>query len=78
MSNKELADLIHRLGEDAELTNWNWKDDSVYVYGDFWKALSELLAVLGLKTLCPLCKDVLTKEQEHEQAYQKEKTQTMD
>ena len=67
MSNKELVDLIHRLGKDAKLTGWDWKDDSIYVYEDFWKALSELLAALGLKTLCPLCKDVLTKEQEHEQ-----------
>lgn len=66
MSNKELVDLIHRLGKDAKLTRWSWKDDSIYVYEDFWKALSELLATLGLKTLCPLCKDVLTKEQEHE------------
>ena len=68
MSNKELAELIHRLGKDAKLTCWDWKDDSIYVDEDFWKALSELLAALGLKTLCPLCKDVLTKEQEHERS----------
>lgn len=66
MSNKEIVDLIHRLGKDAELTHWNWKDDSICVYEDFWKALSELLAALGLKTLCPLCKDISTKEQEHD------------
>ena len=66
MSNKELVDLIYRLGNDANLTEWNWKDDSIYVDEDFWKALSELLAALGLKALCPLCKDILTKEQEHE------------
>ena len=68
MSNKELVDLIYRLGNDANLTEWNCKDDSIYVYEDFWKALSELLAALGLKALCPLCKDILTKEQEHERS----------
>ena len=66
MDKKEIVDLFHRLGKDANLTEWNCKDDSIYVYEDFWKALSELLAALGLKTLCPLCKDILTKEQEHE------------
>lgn len=66
MSNEEIVELMHRLGSNAELAEWNWKDDSIYVYENFWKALSELLVALGLKTLCPLCKDVLTKEQEHE------------
>lgn len=66
MTNKEIVDLIHRLGKDAKLTGWDWKDNSIYVYEDFWKALSELLTVLGLKAICPLCKDVLIREQENE------------
>lgn len=62
MSNKEIVDLLHRLGKDAELTYWSWEDDSIYVYKDFWEALSSTLQALGIKAECPLCKDVLTKE----------------
>lgn len=64
MTNKEIVDLLHRLGKDAELTHWNWKDDSIYVYEDFWKALSSTLQALGIKAQCPLCRE----EQEHEEA----------
>ena len=62
MTNKEIVDLLHRLGKDAELTRWDQSDDSVLVYKDFWSALSDTLQVLGIKAECPLCRG----EQEHE------------
>lgn len=56
MTNKEIVDLFHRLGKDAELTHWNWADDSIVFYEDFWSALSDTLQVLGAKVECPLCR----------------------
>lgn len=56
MTNKEIVDLFHRLGKDAKLTYWDWKDDSILFYEDFWSALSDILQVLGIKVDCPLCR----------------------
>lgn len=64
MTNKEIVDLFHRLGKDAKLTYWDWKDDSILFYEDFWSALSDTLQVLGIKVECPLCRE----EQKHEKA----------
>ncbi len=62
MTNKEIVDLLHRLGKDAELTYWCQSDNSIYIYKDFWEALSDTLQVLGAKVECPLRRE----EQENE------------
>lgn len=64
MTSKEIVDLLHRLGKYAELTYWDQSDDSIYIYEDFWGALSDILQVLGIKVECPLCRE----EQKHEKA----------
>ncbi len=62
MNSKEIVDLLHRLGKYANMTYWDQSDDSIYIYEDFWGALSDTLQAFGIKTECPLCRQ----EQKHE------------
>lgn len=49
MCNKDLVELLHRLGKDAQLADWCWPDDTVLLPADFWDALGEFLKAIGIK-----------------------------